>query len=144
VNGLRTVGSPTLKRLYEPDWKNFAPRLSFAYNVGGNNKTIVRAGWGVFFDAFQQDLFLGQLPWNSLNPGPAYNGIGARPILFSSSTAAAPDGSILPLSPDTPVFPASSFGATDIFAVNRNLRTPYMENYNVNIHGNSGHMRFCR
>ena len=68
-----------------------------------------------FFDAFQQDLFFGQLPWNSLNPGPAYNGIGTRPILFSFSTATAPDGSILPLSPATPVFPASSFGATRRF-----------------------------
>lgn len=133
VNGLRTVGSPALKRLYEPDWKNFAPRLSFAYDVGGRSKTIIRAGWGIFFDAFQQDLFLGQLPWNSFNPGPAYNGIGAKPILFSFSTATAPDGSILPLSPNIPVFPPSSFGATDVFAVNRNLRTPYMENYNVNV-----------
>ncbi len=133
VNGLRTVGSPTLKRLYEPDWKNFAPRLSFAYDVGGKSKTIVRAGWGIFFDAFQQDLFLGQLPFNTFNPGPAYNGIGPRPILFSFSTATAADGSILPLSPNVPVFPPSSFSASDIFAVNQNLRTPYMENYNFNV-----------
>ncbi|HEX4485926.1 MAG TPA: carboxypeptidase-like regulatory domain-containing protein [Terriglobales bacterium] len=46
--------------LYKPDWKDFAPRLAFAYNPGadngffghllGNHKTVVRAGAGVVFD----------------------------------------------------------------------------------------------
>jgi hypothetical protein len=46
--------------LYKPDWKDFAPRLAFAYNPSadsglwghllGNHKTVIRAGSGVVFD----------------------------------------------------------------------------------------------
>ena len=43
---------------------NFAPRVAAAYDVTGKGKTVVRAGWGLFFDAFSQDMLLGHLPSN--------------------------------------------------------------------------------
>src|ERR1043165_6073769 len=84
--GLVQVGSPGLPRLYDRDWNNFSPRLGLAWNVHGNGKTVVRAGWGLFYDAFSQDFFAGQLPFNTFNPGPAFNPVGPAPILFSFST----------------------------------------------------------
>ncbi len=128
VNGLRQVGSSGLSRLYEPDYSNFAPRLSVAYDLTGKGKTVVRAGWGAFYDVFSQDFFLGQLPFNTFNPGPAYNGIGPDPVLFAFGGAVT--GQIVS---GQPVFSASGFSATDVFAVDRHIRTPYMENYNFNI-----------
>lgn len=124
VGSSSTNGLPTISRLYEPDYNNFAPRFSLAYDARGDAKTVVRAGWGVFYDVFSQDFFLGQLPFNTFNPGPAYNGIGRDPILFSFS----PTGQI---QAGQPVF--SGFAATDVFAVDRHVRTPYMENYNFNL-----------
>ena len=35
----------------------------------GKGKTMIRTGWGVFYDAFSQDFFIGHLPYNSNNPG---------------------------------------------------------------------------
>jgi hypothetical protein len=124
-HGLRMVGTNGLSSLYNPDYRNFAPRLNLAYDLTGKGKTVVRAGWGVFYDVFSQDFFLGQEPFNTFNSGPAYNGIGAKPVLFSSSVATGP------LSSTTPVF--TSFAATDVFAVDQHIRTPYMENYNLNL-----------
>jgi hypothetical protein len=133
VNGLRLVGSSGLSSLYNRDLNNFAPRLSVAYDLTGKGKSVVRAGWGVFYDTFSQDFFLGQLPFNTFNPGPAYNGIGPKPVLFSFGVATDESGNILPLSANQPVFPQSSFAATDVFAVDQHIRTPYMENYNLNV-----------
>jgi Carboxypeptidase regulatory-like domain/TonB dependent receptor/TonB-dependent Receptor Plug Domain len=113
-------------RLYNPDYNNWAPRVSAAWDVTGHGKTVVRAGWGVFYDAISQDMFLGHLPWNSVfDPGAAYSGSGLNPI-----SSAGLSGS--PLDPTLPVYCCSST-MSDRFGVDQHMRTPYMENYNLNI-----------
>ena len=124
TTGLVQVGSPGLPRLYDRDWNNFSPRLGVAWNVHGNGKTVVRAGWGLFYDAFSQDFFAGQLPFNTFNPGPAFNPVGPSPILFSFSTEPVIQNGV-------PIF--TDFLDSDVFAVDSNLRTPYIQNYNFNI-----------
>lgn len=125
---LTQVGQPGLSQLYQPDYKNFAPRASIAWDVTGKSKTVVRAGWGMFFDAFSQDFFLGHLPYPPFfDPGPAYNPVGPAQIIPSINTS----GSISsqPLYDQTGCFEKEC----DAFAVDPNIRTPYMENYNLNI-----------
>ena len=75
-------------RLYQPDYNNWAPRLSVAWDVNGKGKTVVRAGYGIFYDAFSQDMFMGHLPFSSsFDPGPAYSGLpGVGQISFGSPT----------------------------------------------------------
>jgi Carboxypeptidase regulatory-like domain/TonB dependent receptor len=113
------------KQLYPRDLNNFAPRASIAWDPHGTGKTVLRAGWGVYYDAFSQDFFVGQLPFNTFNPGPAYNGVGPAPITFSFSPAGT-------IQPGIPVFDPTTFGATDVFTVDQKIRTPYLHVYNVN------------
>jgi outer membrane receptor protein involved in Fe transport len=114
-------------RLYQPDYNNVAPRVSAAWDVTGKGKTVIRAGFGVFYDAFSQDLFMGHLPFSSsFDPGPAYSGLpGVGQISFASPTGAKFQAGI-------PVFGATSPMA-DEFGVNPNIRTPYLENFNLNL-----------
>jgi hypothetical protein len=35
----------------EDEWNNFAPRLGVAYRLDGAGKSVVRAGWGIFYDS---------------------------------------------------------------------------------------------
>ncbi len=126
---LTQVGSSGLDKLYEPDYNNFAPRVSLAWDVTGKGKTVVRAGFGVFYDAFSQDFFLGHLPYAPFfDPGPAYNNIGPAAILSTSAVGG-------PIAQGAPVYEPSTTCAfeCDTFTFDRHIRTPYMENYNLNI-----------
>lgn len=128
---LQQVGSAGLKRLYQPDYKNFSPRAGIAWDVTGKGKTVVRAGFGVFFDAFSQDIFLGHLPYPAFYaPGPAYGNFGLRPI-----TGAALNPASATITPGVPLYGPSDCSVVecDIFAVDPHIKTPYMENYNINI-----------
>jgi hypothetical protein len=118
------VGLVQVDQLYPRDFNNFSPRVSFAYDVTGKGKTVVRGGYGVFFDAFSQDFFVGQLPFNTFNPGPAYNPVGADPVLFSFST-------VDQIVPGQLVY--TDYLDSDVFTVDQELATPYVQNYNLNI-----------
>jgi hypothetical protein len=126
---LTQVGQAGLSSLYQPDHTNFAPRVSAAWDVTGKGKTVVRAGFGLFFDAFSQDMALGHLPYPpNFDPGPAYNNIGPDPILEAGVTGSIASG--------VPVFGTPACGPSnecDAFIFDRNIKTPYMENYNLNI-----------
>src|SRR5271156_4672030 len=41
---LTQVGQPGLSQLYNPRYRNFAPRLSLAWDVSGKGKSVIRAG----------------------------------------------------------------------------------------------------
>ena len=124
---LNSAGSlNTVSQLYPRDLNNFAPRVSLAWDIRGDAKTVLRAGWGVYYDAFSSDFFLEQLPFNTLNAGPAYNAVGPDPITFSSSPVAV-------LQPGVPVFGPATFSGNNVFTVDQRLRTPYVYNYNLNI-----------
>jgi len=113
-------------RLYQPDYNNWAPRVSVAWDVSGDGKTVVRAGYGIFYDALSQDVFEGHLPFNSgFDPGPEYNGFGPNPISTANVTGST-------ITAGVPIYNFSS-PLPDAFGVDQNLRTPYIQNFNLNL-----------
>jgi hypothetical protein len=113
-------------RLYQPDYNNWAPRVSVAWDVTGHQRTVLRAGYGIFYDAVSQDMFLGHLPFSTLfDPGPAYSSLpGVGQILIGT-----PVGTI---TPNVPVF-GNYAPMPDAFGFDPHIRTPYLQNYNVNL-----------
>lgn len=113
-------------QLYDKDLNNFAPRVAAAYDVTGRGKTVVRAGWGLFYDAFAQDMFLGHLPWNCIFcPGPAYPGLGPNALGEGSANDAV-------ITPGVPVYGGFAPEGNFFFA-DPHMRTPYVQNFNLNL-----------
>jgi outer membrane receptor protein involved in Fe transport len=44
------IGSPYGDRVVEDDKNNFSPRFGLAYDIRGNGRSVVRAGYGMYFD----------------------------------------------------------------------------------------------
>ena len=130
-----------MSSLYNPDKKDFAPRVSAAWDVTGKGKTVVRAGFGMFFDAFSQDMVLGHLPYAPFfDPGPAYNNIGpdsdlCRPV--RSVDRSFPGGLC------TATTTGCGYRVRRRSRFDRNIKTPYMENYNLNIQQQISATRRC-
>jgi hypothetical protein len=128
------LGLVLVEDLYEADQNNFSPRLSFAWDLGGKGKTVLRAGIGTAYDAFSHDFFIGQIPFNCFNcPGVAYNPVLPDPLFLSLSR-------VSPLVVGQPVFEdptdplgGALFDTTEAFTVDPKLRTPYIYNFNLNL-----------
>jgi hypothetical protein len=134
---LTQVASGGLPNLYNPDKKDFSPRVSIVWDVSGKGTTVVRAGYGLIFDAFSQDMMLGHLPYPTFYaPGPAYNNIGPDPVQEANANLASFTANN---TGDLVYTGGHIYGAPgcnvecDIFSFDRNIKTPYMENYNINI-----------
>ncbi|MGA8313850.1 MAG: TonB-dependent receptor, partial [Terriglobales bacterium] len=113
-------------QLYDKDYNNVAPRFGFAYDPSGKGRTVFRGGWGLFYDAFAQDIFLGHIPYNcAFCPGPAFTGVGPAAI-----GSAAPAGGAI--TAGSPVFSGFS-PLSDFFAADPHIRTPYTQNWNFNV-----------
>ena len=98
--------------IYDPDHNNFAPRVGIAWDIFGNGKTVLRSGYGVFYETI-----IGNIPGNvMLNP----------PFLpdFFNAFPGWPDNSA---NPD--VFAPSGFPVLTV--TQQKLRTPYAQHYNL-------------
>src|SRR5262249_30676703 len=82
--------------------------------------------------AFSQDFFIGHFPFNTFNPGPAYNGIGPSAINSTSLPVQTATTTPVTIVNGAPIF--TGFGPTaDVWTVDQKIRTPYVQNFNVNI-----------
>ena len=126
TRSLVQVGTGGMPRAgYDSDKNNFAPRVGIAWTVDDDSNTVVRAGYGVYYDT------------SPLAPGEAlyFN----RPYFDFNLFFPIPG---LPLTIDNP-FPAFfPFALPDSAqAIQRDLRTPYMQHWNVNVQRQLGRSR---
>jgi len=55
LRAIQAAGYPTERK---QDWTNVGPRAGFAYDLRGNGKTVVRGGYGIYYDEIFQNITL--------------------------------------------------------------------------------------
>jgi hypothetical protein len=53
---LKQINHPVTQKLLGDDKNNFAPRVGFAYDIGGNSKNVVRGGYGIYYAQVFQNI----------------------------------------------------------------------------------------
>lgn len=95
--------------LYQGDNDNLQPRAGVAWNVAGKNSTIIRAGYGLYFDRFYQLLFS--------------DGVINPPYAVSTSATNVPYRLGQP-------FPINA-GLSTIYILDQQIKNPMTQRYNV-------------
>jgi hypothetical protein len=98
------------------DHTDFAPRVGIAWALGGSGKnkspkTVLRAGYGIFYDRFGADLVLQQQ---------LQNGLIQQQFLIQNPNFFDPNQTVLPIQ-----FQQASSAPQTIYQPNPQLRTPY-------------------
>lgn len=102
--------------------KNFAPRIGFGWNPGGDARTSIRGGYGMYYTQIRSNAVAGYLV-NGLDGLTTYT---AAPGQLGFPTCLA--GSCLPLSFDPRTLPASQLPARDI-TIRAGLRSFYQSQF---------------
>ncbi|MGA9474609.1 MAG: carboxypeptidase regulatory-like domain-containing protein [Terriglobales bacterium] len=144
---------------YDTDYKNFAPRVGFAWDLFGDGKTVLRAGAGIIYEIPHISVFIGQnnteaqglalIPTGLTltdingNPLPSPGTINATTLSFAPGLTQLADnwqaggpifGNLSPSAVSCSYDPNDDvYNPCPIFGVNHNIKTPYVTNWNLNL-----------
>jgi len=146
--GMVQVGQASVGNTpWKPDYKDFSPRLGFAWDVSGKGTTVVRAGASIIYSSFAAASFLQQAGLTNFTGG----SIGAIPTgacVGATVATCTPAGGTIDLGTinfkgsqltwSGPVFPGGAVSCTsskpcNISAADPNLHTPYVTNWNLSV-----------
>ncbi len=141
--GLVQVGHQ-ISSLWNPDHKNFGPRAGFAWDIGGNGRTVVRGGGGLIYETVNWQSFVAFN--NAFGPGSVPTG---APIdaagdtsggTITTSNVTVKNFLSYPATWDAvngPLYGGSTVNcfksACPIMTVDRGLTTPYVWNWTLNL-----------
>ncbi|MCC7343089.1 MAG: hypothetical protein IT170_18545, partial [Bryobacterales bacterium] len=114
----KDAGLPT--SLAYTDKNNFAPRFGFAYKLTSDNKTVLRGGYGIFYDAFTASL------WRGLTGGPFNGSESAPPNKFTNG---------VPLWQWPAMFPATlnQSGTASLSGTDPRVKNPYIQQWSLTL-----------
>jgi hypothetical protein len=124
-SGLAFVGDKGIPRgLVNTDFVGFAPRVGFSYNLTNspNRPSVMRGGFGVFFDALNANVIgVGEPFYDRFNYSTPYGG-ASQPLLGLPAVPLAYD-------PKNPQF----VGPFSLYFPDKNFKTPYVMAVNFGV-----------
>jgi Carboxypeptidase regulatory-like domain len=111
------------KIMYDPDYNNFAPRLGFAWSIDQSGRTVIRGGYGIYYDAIlgavvsqSRNVFPNEIQFNFDVSG-AFANTFAHPFAFNNPASYLVFGPFFPQFPLLKQTPCNQFGTCNQFGL---------------------------
>jgi hypothetical protein len=126
--------------VYPSDWTNFSPRVGFAFSPASAKGTVLRGGFGMFFDTPNANPFLDNRPSNNAPNGLEGNPGGPEPVytVATYGTTVVPGQSIFPVVTPTTTSLCNPSNPCGVFSVDRGFRNSYDFNYSLQLEQSLG------
>jgi Carboxypeptidase regulatory-like domain/TonB-dependent Receptor Plug Domain len=114
---------------WNPDYKDFAPRVGFALQLPGKKAFVLRGGYGIYYERLSGEMILldvGQIPFS----------LTQSRIGSPNAAATLQDPFVPPLPPNSafPIFfPRTPTSSLSVGAISDSNRSPYSQQYNLNL-----------
>ena len=116
------------KTFYSPDTNNFGPRFGFAWRVLGSNNTVLRGGYGIYYNF---SIAFGGFNLNIKNPP------WGSSVTYSSGKPSSPTSPYLPDITFNAPFPTGTAKAPlanpTVYAMYRNVPNPRIQQFNLTL-----------
>jgi hypothetical protein len=90
LNGVAMAGNGIPKGLTDNTWKTFAPRVGFAYDLTGRGNTVLRGGFGMFYERVA-----GNEQYNEMNNVPFVFQPTVNYVLLDNQSVGYQDGATI-------------------------------------------------
>lgn len=131
-SGLAVAGVD-VANIYNKFWGGVAPRIGFSYQLDDSGRTVLRGGYGVYYDS----IYMKSVLQNNGLQNMAVFGPGLNPAGVNISETVSGNPGVY-LQPSVPVFPSFSLSSLPTSGINistfdPNFRPPYTQTIDVNL-----------
>jgi hypothetical protein len=115
---LQIIGSPWARKIVEDDKNNLSPRLGFAWDFRGDGRSVLRGGYGIYYD-------------QSFLNVPLFAVQQANPEIYATFANDAPNLNIDSPPPDVPRPLNSLLSQTRGRMLDQDFESPYTQQWNL-------------
>jgi hypothetical protein len=131
ASGLAVVGQ-NVPNLYSRFWGGYSPRVGFSYQLGNSTRTVLRGGYGLYYDSiYMKSILEDENLQTGADFGPELNPAGSQQVATASALGTVIQNNVAFF--ETYQEALAGAGITTISSFAKNFRNAYTQSYDLNL-----------